>query len=565
MNKAVLAVFALACLCTAASACKKLSAQQVVETITKYSRVVDLTNTFSDTTPLWHGFPASTTKLMYYYDDTDPAHHPSDGTGFYVNRYCHPGQDGTHMDPPAHFIQGLRTIDQIELDEMLLPLVVLDVHEKVAENNDYEITMEDVIEYEQQYGVIPEHAFVALYTGWSSRWSQGLDAMDNLDANGVGHTPGWSMEVLQYLYETRGITASGHEMLDTDAGYVTTTTGQWPLETYILNTDHYQIEAMTNLGAADASGCLVFVGVPKIEGGSGFPARVYAICPLQQGNRRFAQAAEQLLAGDKFELSHEVNEDVPHWKGFDNTATRDTLYWYQNDGTVNATLDYGFYASEYCHVSQWSTHCDPPAHFHKGKRFLDEIPVSQMVMPLVVLDVHEKVEQNSDYVITLDDVHEWEEEHNTRVPQGSFVAMRTDWANRWPSDAEIANKDENGVFHYPGWSQDVLSYLYEERLITASGHETTDTDPGLRTTVDDYSLESYILSLNHYQIELLANLGDPLDYGCVALTSWPKRAEGSGFSARVIAVCPQEEDPGHNHHGHHHHRHHDHTHTHYDQ
>ncbi len=38
------------------------------------------------------------------------------------------------------------------------------------------------------------------------------------------------------------------------------------------------------------------------------------------------------------------------------------------------------------------------------------------------------------------------------------------------------------------------------------GHETTDTDPGTATTKDDYSLETYLLSTNHYQIELLTNL-----------------------------------------------------------
>ena len=51
-----------------------------------------------------------------------------------------------------------------------------------------------------------------------------------------------------------------------------------------------------------------------------------------------------------------------------------------------------------------------------------------------------------------------------------------------------------------------LKYLYQDRQITASGHETTDTDPGTATTKDDYSLETYLLSTNHYQIELLTNL-----------------------------------------------------------
>jgi kynurenine formamidase len=47
----------------------------------------------------------------------------------------------------------------------------------------------------------------------------------------------------------------------------------------------------------------------------------------------------------------------------------------------------------------------------------------------------------------------------------------------------MANRDENGIAHYPGWSLEVLKYLYEERKITASGHEPTDTDPGTSTSV----------------------------------------------------------------------------------
>ena len=84
-------------------------------------------------------------------------------------------------------------------------------------------------------------------------------------------------------------------------------------------------------------------------------------------------------------------------------------------------------------------------------------------------------------------------------PAGAFVAMRPDRSKRWPDAAKMANKDSQGVAHYPGWSLPVLKYLYEERKITASGHETTDTHPGIATTKDDYSLEAYILSTNHYQ------------------------------------------------------------------
>ena len=46
----------------------------------------------------------------------------------------------------------------------------------------------------------------------------------------------------------------------------------------------------------------------------------------------------------------------------------------------------------------------------------------------------------------------------------------------------MRSEDAKGVAHYPGWSKEVLKYLYENRKITASGHETTDTDPGIATS-----------------------------------------------------------------------------------
>ena len=70
------------------------------------------------------------------------------------------------------------------------------------------------------------------------------------------------------------------------------------------------------------------------------------------------------------------------------------------------------------------------------------------------------------------------------------------------------------------------------------GHETTDTDPGTATTKDDYSIETYILSTNHYQIELLTNLDQVPEAGAIAVVSFPKPKGGSGFPVRVFAILP---------------------------
>lgn len=233
------------------------------------------------------------------------------------------------------------------------------------------------------------------------------------------------------------------------------------------------------------------------------------------------------------DLTHSFEPGIPHWPGFPEEV-RTTLYWYDEGvGTMGA----GFYAQEYCHVGQWGTHMDPPAHFIKGLRTVDQIEVKEMVLPLVVLDVHEQVATNPDYTITMDDVKAWEAKYGP-IPEGAFVAMRTDWSKRWPDKEAMANKDKDGVAHYPGWSMDVLKYLYETRKITASGHETTDTDPGIATSKDDYSLEAYILNTNHYQIELLNNLDQAPEAGALVVVAVPKPKDGSGFPARVFAILP---------------------------
>jgi kynurenine formamidase len=240
-------------------------------------------------------------------------------------------------------------------------------------------------------------------------------------------------------------------------------------------------------------------------------------------------AAYATLHAARFvDLTHAFAPGTPHWKGMpDETVKRPFTIAHD-----------GFNIDIFTHPGQWGTHVDPPAHFHEGMRTVDRIDPNQFVLRLVVLDVHDAVARNPDYVVTLADVKAWEQRHGP-IPEGAFVALRTDWSKRWPDNAALQNVDARGVAHYPGWSREVLTYLYETRHITASGHETTDTDPGSATTRDDYSLESYILGTDHFQIELLANLDQVPEAGALVLVSFPKPENGSGFPARVVAVVPR--------------------------
>jgi kynurenine formamidase len=257
------------------------------------------------------------------------------------------------------------------------------------------------------------------------------------------------------------------------------------------------------------------------------------VCAFAEEPPSLWETVKALQSKQFVDLTHAFHPGIPHWPGFDNEQRVTTYYYDEGVGTKG----HGFFAQEYRIPGQWGTHVDPPAHFVKGKRFLDEISVKEMLLPLVVLDVSRKAAEDPDYQITMDDVRAWEAKYGA-VPEKSFVAMRTDWSKRWPSSEKMRNADEKGVAHYPGWSKEVLTYLYEKRQITASGHETTDTDPGTATSRDDYSLETYILSQDRYQIELLTNLDKVPEYGAIVIVAFPKPKRGSGFPARVFAIVP---------------------------
>jgi kynurenine formamidase len=244
---------------------------------------------------------------------------------------------------------------------------------------------------------------------------------------------------------------------------------------------------------------------------------------------------QKILANKKLvDLTHAFEPGIPRWPGFPDEK-RETAYWYEKG---RGSLGAGFFSEIFTLVGQWGTHVDPPAHFVSGLRTVDQITLKEMILPLVVIDAHGEVAKNPDYTLTIERVKKWEADHG-HIPTGAFVAMRTDWSKRWPDAAAMENKDAAGVSHYPGWSMEALKYLYEDCKITASGHETTDTDPGLATTKDDYSLETYVLKTNHYQIELLTNLDQVPESGAIVVATFPKPKGGSGFPARVFAICPQ--------------------------
>lgn len=226
------------------------------------------------------------------------------------------------------------------------------------------------------------------------------------------------------------------------------------------------------------------------------------------------------------DLSHAFHPGQPRFSAFPDEERHLVFDYPKGDA---------FQVHRYAFVGQWGTHVDPPVHFIEGGRAVDDLPVSDMLLPLVVLDIREKVAASPDATPELSDIAAWEE-RNGRIPSGCFVALRTGWSSRWPDSERFYNRSADGVSHCPGWSRVVLEELFERREIAAIGHEQIDTDPGVATSKGDFGLEHYVLSRDRWQVELLANLDDVPEAGALIIASWPKAKGGSGFPARAIAI-----------------------------
>jgi kynurenine formamidase len=236
---------------------------------------------------------------------------------------------------------------------------------------------------------------------------------------------------------------------------------------------------------------------------------------------------ETLQQADYVDLTHAFETGIPHAPDFPDEERR-TLYDFEPDG---------FQAHLYTHVGQWGTHADPPIHFARDGRTLDEISVRDMILPLVIFDVSAEVSTDPDFVFGTRHLAQWERVHGP-VPPRAFAALCTGWSDRWPDADQMANKDLEGVSHFPGWGVEAVEFLCSQRKITAIGHETTDTDPGVITSEDRFPAETLVLSRDCYQIELLCNLKGLPETGSIIVASFPKPKKGSGFPARAFAIAP---------------------------
>jgi kynurenine formamidase len=193
--------------------------------------------------------------------------------GFFVKSWAFDEHCGTHVDAPAHFGAGAATVDRIAPEELVLPVAVVDVRERVARDDDAMVVADDVLAWERRHGPLPERCALFALTGWGSRVHDPA-AYLNADASGTMHAPGFSPEATEFLKAERpGVRAIGLDTASLDIGAST----EFPAHVSWLPSGRYGIENLARLDQVPPAGAVAVIGAPALAGGSGGPARVLVL------------------------------------------------------------------------------------------------------------------------------------------------------------------------------------------------------------------------------------------------------------------------------------------------
>ena len=234
------------------------------------ARLVDLTHPFDEHTIYW---PTARSFSL-----SPVAHGRTAGGWWYAaNDFCAAEHGGTHLDAPIHFAEGRWTADEIPLDRLIGPAVVVDLTAKSAADPDALLGRADLERAEAADGRIPDGAIVLVRTGWERWWPERARYLGTATPGDTAHLhfPGVSGEAAEWLTTARRIHAVGIDTASIDRG----ASQDFRAHRAFANANVPIFENLMALGGLPRRGA-TFMGLPmKIGGGSGGPLRAVAVLP----------------------------------------------------------------------------------------------------------------------------------------------------------------------------------------------------------------------------------------------------------------------------------------------
>jgi len=235
------------------------------------------------------------------------------------------------------------------------------------------------------------------------------------------------------------------------------------------------------------------------------------------------------------------------WVDLSYDFSSDTIYWVTAEPFTRTTVaegktDKGYFYSAYnfSAAEHGGTHIDAPVHFAENGKKLDELPLTQLIAPAVKIDVSDKAAANRDYLISVDDIKNWEAQ-NGKIPEWSIVLLQTGFGKYWPDKKNYLGTDQRGPdavkeLHFPGLDPNAAKWLVENRKIKAVGIDTASLDYGQAT---DFGSHVALMTNNIPAFENVANL-DKLPAKGFHIFALPMKIKGgSGGPLRIVAFLPK--------------------------
>lgn len=247
-----------------------------------------------------------------------------------------------------------------------------------------------------------------------------------------------------------------------------------------------------------------------------------------------APAAPMFPDGALVDLTHAYDSDTVFWP----TAAEGFVLRKDAEGITEG--GYYYAANSFSTAEHGGTHLDAPIHFAEGRQTVDEVPLDRLLGPAVVVDVTAQSDADADYLVTVDDLQRFEQEHG-RIGPDAILLLRTGFSARWPDAARYLGTAERGAaavadLHFPGLHPDAARWIVEERPVRAVGIDTASIDRGQSTTFESHRALS---AANIPAFENLTALEQLPARGAYVLALPMKIGGGSGGPLRAVAVVPE--------------------------
>jgi len=230
------------------------------------------------------------------------------------------------------------------------------------------------------------------------------------------------------------------------------------------------------------------------------------------------------------DLTHDFDDKTIYW------PTAKPFEW-QKESWGKSAGGYWYTAARYAASEHGGTHLDSPLHFGEGKLATDEIPLSRLIGPCIVIDVSEACAKDADYRLRVDDVTMWEKQ-NGQIPDNAIMLIRTSWGKFWPDKKRYLGTDKPGDtanLHFPGISRDAAEFLAKQRKLDGIGIDTASLDHG---PSKDFIAHQILNGANIYGLENVANLERLPARGATLIALPMKIKGGTGGPVRIIAILP---------------------------